>query len=96
MFKWLGEHSFLGKLLNGNGKEEKLRQAEQRAKVAYFRQCEALEEAGIKTARLTQCSVELLCEDDSRVDIRAISLEVEAELEEDSVVDTDPLLEPTG
>ena len=98
MLKWLGEHSFLGKLLNGNGKEEKLCRVEQQAKAAHARQCEVLEDAGLKTARLTQHSVELLYEDDSRVDILAISIEVEAELEEEEeeALDATPLLEPAA
>ena len=43
--KWLHEHSFLGALLGGNGKEERLRRAEAAAEEAESRRREVVEEA---------------------------------------------------
>lgn len=78
--KLFGEHGILDILLNGNGKEAKLREAEQRAHQAHVKHCETLEAAGLRTAELTQKAAELAFEDDSRVDVQAVVREVEREM----------------
>lgn len=78
--KWLHEHSFLGALLGGNGKEERLRRAEAAAEEAESRRREVVEEAAIRTAQLTEDAAILAFGDDSKVDVPAIQAEVEAEL----------------
>ena len=78
--KWLHDHSFLGALISGNGKAERLRQVQAEANEAKQRQIQAVERAGMQTARITELAVELACDECDSLDILAIKAEVEAEI----------------
>jgi hypothetical protein len=68
--KWLNEHSFIEGLITGNGKARKLREVQREAEDARQRQYEALEQAGLQAARLTELSAEMVVEDDDSIDVQ--------------------------
>ena len=80
MIRWMSEHSFLDRLLDGNGKEKRLRKAEKEAKQAHYRSCRAIEEAAVQVGRVTEQVAELALEDDSQIDIEAVRAEVDREI----------------
>ena len=79
MFDWFSGPGLIDRILDGNGKEKRLRELEREAKTASRRKCRVIEAAVYQTTRMMERAAELIVEDDPDIDIDDVRAEIDRE-----------------